>query len=145
MTYCTCESPIMDVEHDAGCRRCGLPVDFSPKPVVELGNAGFGVRHPNYPDAWLADGYDTPHEALSAAESNAPLFYIGARVRLRHDVDRYPHFIAPAGALGTVTTIDDVYCVRMDDNIDGAGDWDNEVLWSLTDGDDPIRDLVIAE
>jgi hypothetical protein len=28
--YCTCETPVMDVEHDAGCRRCGLPVDFSP-------------------------------------------------------------------------------------------------------------------
>ena len=23
----------MDVEHDAGCRRCGLPVNFSPKPI----------------------------------------------------------------------------------------------------------------
>lgn len=30
-TYCTCETPLMDVEHDAGCRRCGLPVDFSPR------------------------------------------------------------------------------------------------------------------
>jgi hypothetical protein len=30
MRYCTCENPLMDVEHDAGCRRCGLPVDFSP-------------------------------------------------------------------------------------------------------------------
>lgn len=29
--YCECESPIMDVEHDAGCRRCGRMVDFSPK------------------------------------------------------------------------------------------------------------------
>lgn len=28
--YCSCESPVMDPEHDAGCRRCGLPVDFSP-------------------------------------------------------------------------------------------------------------------
>jgi len=30
-TYCTCDSPVMDVEHDAGCRRCGRPVDFSPR------------------------------------------------------------------------------------------------------------------
>lgn len=29
ITYCRCETPVMDVEHDAGCRRCGLPVDFS--------------------------------------------------------------------------------------------------------------------
>ena len=27
--YCSCESSVMDPEHDAGCRRCGLPVDFS--------------------------------------------------------------------------------------------------------------------
>lgn len=29
--YCACDTPAMDVAHDAGCRRCGLPVDFSPK------------------------------------------------------------------------------------------------------------------
>ena len=29
--YCECETPVMDVEHDAGCRRCGRPVDFSPR------------------------------------------------------------------------------------------------------------------
>ena len=28
--YCQCETPIMDIEYDAGCRRCGLPVDFTP-------------------------------------------------------------------------------------------------------------------
>ena len=28
--YCECQTPIMDVEHDAGCRRCSRPVDFSP-------------------------------------------------------------------------------------------------------------------
>lgn len=28
--YCSCETPIIDWDHDAGCRRCGLPVDFSP-------------------------------------------------------------------------------------------------------------------
>jgi hypothetical protein len=31
--YCTCESPVIDIEHDVGCRRCGLPVDFSPRPA----------------------------------------------------------------------------------------------------------------
>lgn len=39
MTYCKCETPVMDVEADAGCRRCGLPVDFSPKvryPEIEV-------------------------------------------------------------------------------------------------------------
>ena len=28
--YCGCDQPIMDAEHDAGCRRCGNPVDFTP-------------------------------------------------------------------------------------------------------------------
>lgn len=28
---CACDSgPLIDVEHDAGCRRCGLPVNFAP-------------------------------------------------------------------------------------------------------------------
>ena len=31
LTYCTCESPYgFDPEHDAGCRRCGRPIDFTP-------------------------------------------------------------------------------------------------------------------
>lgn len=29
--YCRCETPVFDPEHDAGCRRCGLPIDFSPR------------------------------------------------------------------------------------------------------------------
>jgi len=28
-TYCECDAPVMDVEHDAGCRRCGRPVNFN--------------------------------------------------------------------------------------------------------------------
>lgn len=30
MNYCECETPIFDPEHDAGCRRCGLAIDFTP-------------------------------------------------------------------------------------------------------------------
>lgn len=61
----------------------------------------------------------------------------GTRVRLRHDVDRYPHFIAPAGALGTVVDIGDesILAVVLDDYLPGAQDWANEVHWSV-DGDD---------
>ena len=35
--YCECETPIMDVEHDAGCQRCGRPVDFTPKIKIAVG------------------------------------------------------------------------------------------------------------
>jgi hypothetical protein len=66
----------------------------------------------------------------------------GMRLRLRHDVERYPHFIAPAGAVGTVTCVDsDVLCLRLDEHLPGAEEWDNEVVWSIRDGDDPSLDL----
>lgn len=28
--YCSCERPISDADHDAGCRRCGNPIHFDP-------------------------------------------------------------------------------------------------------------------
>lgn len=34
--YCSCEAPIFDAEHDAGCRRCGLPIDFTPQDPDEV-------------------------------------------------------------------------------------------------------------
>lgn len=30
IVYCSCETPVMNAEYDAGCRRCGNPVDFTP-------------------------------------------------------------------------------------------------------------------
>lgn len=38
--YCTCGSPLIDVEHDAGCRRCGLPVNFTPPACVVCDGPG---------------------------------------------------------------------------------------------------------
>jgi hypothetical protein len=72
---------------------------------------------------------------------------VGDRVKLRHDVDRYPHFIARAGSLGTV--VDDgssgvVFSVRLDVKLAGAEEWDNEIHWDLDDeNDDPERDLEV--
>jgi len=71
-------------------------------------------------------------------------FRIGTRVRLRHAVDRFPHFLAPAGGLGTVTQEEEVLTVKLDEHLPGAEDWDNEVLWSLRDGDNPNRDLEVV-
>jgi hypothetical protein len=28
--YCQCETPIFDDTRDAACRRCALPIDFTP-------------------------------------------------------------------------------------------------------------------
>lgn len=66
---------------------------------------------------------------------------VGERVRLRHDIDRYPHFIARAGATGTITDLGSpagsYISVRMDEHLPGAEEWDNEVVWP--ECDDPGR------
>jgi hypothetical protein len=67
----------------------------------------------------------------------------GTRVILKNDVERYPHFIAPKGATGTVVDVGDpqVFAVRMDDLVEGAEEWDNEVHWM--NDDDPTLDLEV--
>lgn len=72
-------------------------------------------------------------------------FPVGTRVRLTQDVDRYPHFIAPAGAIGTVVFSDDdgYLSIHMDETIPGAEEWGNEVQFLADDGgDDEIDDSV---
>lgn len=55
----------------------------------------------------------------------------GQRFRLRRDVERYPHFTAPAGMLGTIATVDyGEICLCMDEMLEGAEDWENEICWS---------------
>lgn len=54
----------------------------------------------------------------------------GTRVRLTRDVERYPHFVAPEGAEGTITKSQvDLVAVRLDERLDGAEEWDNEIQW----------------
>jgi hypothetical protein len=66
----------------------------------------------------------------------------GARVSLTRDTDRYPHFLAPAGATGTVAEVDaECVWVHMDDFLPGAEEWGNRIQWHRDDGypttDDP--------
>ena len=72
------------------------------------------------------------------------VFRNGTKVRLVQSVDRYPSFIAPAGATGVV--VDDgadesglILSVLMDEPLEGAEHWGNEVLWA--NDDDPRDDL----
>lgn len=45
MQYCQCETPYgFDPEYDSGCRRCGLPIDFSPKERDSMIHANFTVE-----------------------------------------------------------------------------------------------------
>lgn len=56
---------------------------------------------------------------------------LGDRIELVTEVERFPHFTAPAGARGTVTDLDDSsISVKMDDHLPGAEAWDNEIVWS---------------
>lgn len=66
---------------------------------------------------------------------------VGTRVVLTGPVERYPHFIAPAGATGVVTDeTRGVLSVRMDEHLPGAEDWDNEIVWDCS-AEDPLADL----
>lgn len=64
---------------------------------------------------------------------------VGDRVRLKHYVDRYPWFIADAGAEGVVVDIGDpaIFAVKMDEPIPGAETWENEIHWMVEDTEDP--------
>jgi hypothetical protein len=56
---------------------------------------------------------------------------IGSRWRLRRDVDRFPHFVAPAASRGTVTdSYDDNVSLRLDVRLPGAEAWGNEIVWA---------------
>lgn len=105
------------------------------------GMAGYGVPSPFGGD-YLSDGYHTPEAAVAAAELKlvAP---VGTRVRLKHPVDRYPHFLAAEGATGTVHYLSDVYEVKMDEHLEGAEEWDNAIQWALENGDQPLEDVEV--
>lgn len=53
----------------------------------------------------------------------------GDRVELSRDVERYPHFIAPEGSTGVLVQLDEAV-VRLDEDLEGAEEWDNKVLWA---------------
>jgi hypothetical protein len=59
---------------------------------------------------------------------------IGARFRLSRPIERFPHFRAEAGAVGTVVEANsNVICLHMDEYLPGAEDWDNEIVWTEDD------------
>ena len=55
---------------------------------------------------------------------------VGYRFRLFRQVDRFPDFSAPADLTGVVTAVDDSgVWGRMDQQIAGAEQWDNQIHW----------------
>lgn len=59
---------------------------------------------------------------------------VGDRVELARDVDRYDAFIAKKGLRGTISEISEyVVTVLLDEHLDGAEEWDNNVCWGSSD------------
>lgn len=116
------------VEPIPACAGCGMDL-VQPDPRT----AKYANGEPVYPDPLRAfDGI------RCLACGPAPKLERGERVELIRDVDRFPHFIAKGGMVGTVTeATDDLVGVRMDDHLAGAEEWDNEVCWSREDDPTP--------
>lgn len=55
----------------------------------------------------------------------------GTPVYLMHDLDRYPHFLLPAGSTGTIRHRggDGVVVVEVDQYVAGLAEWSNEVVY----------------
>jgi hypothetical protein len=71
---------------------------------------------------------------MTRAVASEQLPAVGSRGRLRRSVDRFPHFVALAGATGTVTeATESLIALRMDVPLPGAEPWDNEVCWTSDD------------
>jgi hypothetical protein len=61
------------------------------------------------------------------------VYRVGERVELAAPVERFSDFTAEAGARGRIEELDAesfLVSVKMDEEIEGAGEWDNCVVWS---------------
>ena len=88
-------------------------------------------------DRIISDALRTAYAPESSADYPEPP-KVGDRIRLRREVNKYPHFIAERGATGTVVeSAADEICglivVKMDAHLPGAEDWDNCVYWTADD------------
>lgn len=71
---------------------------------------------------------------------------VGVRARLRRSVERFPHFVAEAGAAGTITTAsEELIAMKLDRVLPGAEGWDNEVCWNPEVGEAIAGPDVTAE
>ena len=89
-----------------------------------------------------------PTEELLANRETVKLpwrrFTVGQRVELTRDVDRFPDFIAPAGLTGRVVEITaDTLRVLAAEQIHGAEQWGNEIIWTAERLDEAAEDLQV--
>jgi hypothetical protein len=122
-------------------------IDISPADLKTIHEADEGLseapeRTQTAPDGTRFEASDDTDQELRDALDEAPP--LGTRVEFTRPVERYPHFLVPAGATGVVTrdgTDHHLYSVKLDDRLAGAEDWDNEVIWVLDTGSNPADDI----
>jgi hypothetical protein len=69
------------------------------------------------------------------------MFPSGTRVTARYNVDRYPHFLVPKGATGTVLDQGDgLFVVKLDQPVAGCEEWDQEIYYADSDGSSMVAD-----
>lgn len=67
---------------------------------------------------------------------------VGRRIELVREVDRYPDFAAPKGLTGTIVDDDPEFIrAKMDQTMNGAEEWGNEVHWHEDSLDDFEKDV----
>jgi hypothetical protein len=127
----TNDAPLIIIPGKTECLRCARPIHAEPTPDdsylwvdTETGQYCGDLMHdpktaPLYFDSYAEEG-----------ERFIPM--AGQRVQLREEVNRYPHFIAPKGATGTITeaTTDSV-AITMDERLEGAEEWANAIVWDV--------------
>ncbi|MDI3258386.1 MAG: hypothetical protein QJR02_01495 [Sinobacteraceae bacterium] len=70
---------------------------------------------------------------------------VGDRVELIRPVDRYPHFLAPAGLCGTVTELsEDAIAVKLDagHGLEDLAAWDDCVIWAPSNADGEVESFL---
>jgi hypothetical protein len=88
-----------------------------------------------------ANGISVPGQVYTWIRTASPgiiepasLPNVGERAKLRRLVERFPHFWVAAGAEGTITEATELIALKMDEHVDGAEEWDNELCWTPEDG-----------
>lgn len=59
---------------------------------------------------------------------------VGTRFRLTSPVDRFPDFLAQVGMTGRIVVNQGIISGKMDQPIQGAEQWGNEIYWDTEEG-----------
>jgi hypothetical protein len=136
-------SVVLQPSPGAGVGTAGLRVQFHrvPTAAAQLGAAiqAVGGRPENLfslvPLHLVLERWGEIRETIlqpffKLSEGRRPSLHAGQRVRLRRQVERFPHASVAAGAIGiVVATGPRFFSVRLETPVDGLEEWSNELRW----------------